>query len=287
MTNRRAVAVHRRVAAAQHHNLFAFHVDEIFRRLFKAQVAVDVGDQEIQRIVHARQVFTGKTTFHVGVGAHAHKDRVVLFQQLLHADVFTDFGIETELDTHASEDFATMAQYGFFQFELRDPEGQQPPDFRVLVEHHRRHTAAHQHVGTAQTRRPGTDNGNALASRHHLGHVRAPAHSERGVGDVLLNRTDGHCAKAVIEGASTLAQTVLRAHPATHFRQCVGLVRQLGGSEDVALGHQLEPVGNEVMHRAFPFTVRITATQAAMSLLGRLLGFEGFVDFHELFFALT
>ena len=42
----KCVAVHGRVAATQYHNLFAFHVDEVFRRLFKAQVAVDVGDQE-------------------------------------------------------------------------------------------------------------------------------------------------------------------------------------------------------------------------------------------------
>jgi hypothetical protein len=57
--------------------------------------------------------------------------------------------------------------------------------------------------------------------------------------------------------------------------------------EDVALGHQLQPVGNEVVHRALPFAIRVTATQAAVGLVGRLLGFERFVDFHELFLALT
>ena len=35
------------------------------------------------------------------------------------------------------------------------------------------------------------------------------------VGDVFLDRTDGHRAKAVVEGAGTLAQTVLRTHPAS------------------------------------------------------------------------
>ncbi|MNV79672.1 hypothetical protein D3C71_1732350 [compost metagenome] len=64
-------------------------------------------------------------------------------------------------------------------------------------------------------------------------------------------------------------------------------MRQFGGLEDVALGHQFQPVGNEVVHRALPFAIRVTATQAAVGLVGRLLGFEGFVDFHELFLALT
>jgi hypothetical protein len=64
-------------------------------------------------------------------------------------------------------------------------------------------------------------------------------------------------------------------------------VRQLGSLEDVALGHQLQPVRNEVVHRALPFAIRVTATQATVGLIGRVLGFEGFVDLHELFLALT
>jgi len=71
------------------------------------------------------------------------------------------------------------------------------------------------------------------------------------------------------------------------FRQGVGLVRQLGGLKDVALGDQFEPVWNEVVHRALPFAIRVAATQAAVGLIGRLLGFERFVDFNELFLALT
>src|SRR5450830_1012862 len=79
----------------------------------------------------------------------------------------------------------------------------------------------------------------------------------------------------------------VQAPPAADFRQGVGLVGQFGGGEDIALGHQLQPVGNEVVHRALPFAIRVTATQAAVGLVGRLLGFEGFVDLHELFLALT
>src|SRR5476649_1917346 len=145
----------------------------------------------------------------------------------------------------------------------------------------------HQHVGAAKTRRPRTDDRHTLAGRNDLGHVRTPAHGERRVGDVLLNRTNGHGTKTVVEGAGTFTQTILRAYASADFRQGVGLVRQFGGGEDVALGHQFQPVGNEVVHRALPLAIRVTATQAAVGLVGRLLGFEGFVDLHELFLALT
>ncbi len=206
---------------------------------------------------------------------------------MLDGHVLAHFGVQAELDAHAGEDFAAIAQHGLFQLELGDAESQQTADFRVLVEHHRGHAATYQHVRTAQASRACADDRDTLAGRLDLGHVRAPAHGERGVGDVFLDRTDGHRAETVVEGAGTLAQTVLRAHPAADFRQGVGLVRQLGGLEDVALGHQFEPVGNEVVHRALPFAIRVATTQAAVGLIGRLLGFERFVDFDELFLALT
>ncbi|MNW66852.1 hypothetical protein D3C74_453630 [compost metagenome] len=41
------------------------------------------------------------------------------------------------------------------------------------------------------------------------------------------------------------------------------------------------------MYRALPLAVRVATAQAAVGLFGRLLGFEGFVDLHELFLALT
>jgi hypothetical protein len=66
---------------------------------------------------------------------------------------------------------------------------------------------------------------------------------ERLVGDVFLDRADGDRAEAVVEGAGALAQPILRADPATHLRQRVGLVRQLGGFEQIAFGDQLQPVG--------------------------------------------
>ncbi len=62
---------------------------------------------------------------------------------------------------------------------------------------------------------------------------------------------------------------------------------QLGSGEDVALGNQLEPVGDVVVDRAFPLAIRVAAAQAAMGLLAGLLRLEGFVDFDELLLALA
>ncbi len=186
-----------------------------------------------------------------------------------------------------AEHLAAAAHHALLQLELGDAEGQQAADFRVLVEHHRGHAVAHQHVGAAQASRPGTDHGDALAGRLDLGHVRTPAHGEGGVGDVLLHRADGHRAEAVGQGAGTLAQAVLRAHAAADFRQGVGLVAQLGGGEDVAFGDQLQPVGDEVVHRALPLAVRVAAAQAAVRLFGGLRRLEQVVDLDEFLLALA
>src|SRR5690606_5260989 len=287
LADRGAIAVHRRIAAAEHHHPLAAQVDEVFRRFLEAQVAVDVGDKEIQGVMHARQIFAGEAALHVGVGAHAHEHGVVFGQQLLDADVPADLGIETELDAHAAEDFPAAAEHALFQLELGDTEGQQAADFRVAIEHHRGHAIAHQYVGTTKTGRAGTDDGNALAGGLDLGHIRTPAHGEGRIGNVFLHRADGHRAEAVVQGASTLAQTILRTDTSTDLGQRVGLVGQLGGGEDIALGDQLEPVGNVVVHRALPLAVRIAAPQTAVGLLTGLLRLEGFVDLDEFLLALA
>src|SRR5690554_2074412 len=215
---------------------------------------------------------------HVGVGAHAHEHGIVFLQQLLHADIATDLGVQAELDTHAGKDFTAARHHGLFQLELGDTEGQQAADFRVAVEYHRLDAGTYQHVGTTQPGRAGTYDGDPLAVGLDLGHVRPPAHGEGGVGDVLLDRADGNRAEAVIQGTGPLAQTVLRTDATTDFRQGVGLVRQLCRLDDVALGNQLQPVRDVVVYRTLPLAVRVAALQAAVRLLGGLLRLEQLVD---------
>src|SRR5690606_9869818 len=140
----------------------------------------------------------------------SHEHGIVFLQQLLHADIATDLGVQAELDTHAGKDFTAARHHALFQLELGDTEGQQAADFRVAVEYHRLDAGTYQHVGTTQPGRAGTYDGDPLAVGLDLGHVRPPAHGEGGVGDVLLDRADGNRAEAVIQSTGPLAQTVLR-----------------------------------------------------------------------------
>ena len=229
--------------------------------------------------MHAVQILTGETAFHVGVGAHAHEHRVELFQQFIDGHVGADIGVEAELDAHALEHFAALGHHRLFQLELGNAEGQQAADFRIAVEHHRLNTIAYQHVGAADARRAGADHRHPLVGPYHLGHVRPPAHGQCRVGDVLLGGTDGHRAEAVVERAGAFTETVLRANAAAHFRQGVGLVRQLHRFHQVAFADQLQPVGDVVVHRALPLAVRVAAVQTAMRLVFHFPGFIRVVDF--------
>jgi hypothetical protein len=62
-------------------------------------------------------------------------------------------------------------------------------------------------------------------------------------------------------------EPILRADTPADLRERVGLVRQLRRLEQVALLDQLQPVGNVVVNRAFPFAERIAAGEAAPRLL--------------------
>src|SRR5690606_25812068 len=109
-----------------------------------------------------------------GVGAHAHEYGVVIAQQFFHGNVFTHFSIQAEFDTHFGKDFAATAQYGFLQLELGNTKSQQAADFGILVEYNRFNTVAHQNVGTANTGRASTNNGDLFIGPDHFGHVRSP-----------------------------------------------------------------------------------------------------------------
>src|SRR5690606_14589883 len=191
LANRGAVTVHRRVTTTEHHYALALHVDEVGGVFLEAEIAVGIGHQERQRLMHTVEILAGEATLHVGVGAHAHEHGIVLGQQFVDGDVLADLGVETELDAHAFKNFTTLGHHRLFQLELGNAEGQQAADFRIAIEHHRLDAVAHKHVGATQTCRTGADNGDFLVGRHHARHVRAPAHGNGGIGDVFLGGTDG------------------------------------------------------------------------------------------------
>ena len=228
--------------------------------------------------MHTGQVLAGDAGLHVGVGAHAEEHGVVLLEQLLEVEVAADLGVEAELDAHVLEDGAASPHDGLLEFELGNAEGQQAADLRLAVKDHGLDAVACQHIGAGETRRTGADDGHAPAAVGDVRQVRPPALLERGVGDVLLDGADGHRAETVVESTGALAQAILRAHAAADLRQGVGAVRQLGGLFDVALGHQRQPVGDIVVHRAFPRAIGIAAVETAIGLLRRGITGEAAVD---------
>src|SRR5512139_879884 len=294
-----AVAVHRGVAAAQNHHALAAHVVEGLAGLGEVEAFPHVGDQERQRLEHAGQVLAGEAALHVGVGAHAHEHGVVFVEQALQRHIPADLGVEAEFDTHALEDFAATGHHRLFHLEFRDAEGEQAADLVVAVVHHRLHAVPRQHVGAAQSCRPGADHRDLLSGRHDVRHVGAPAGLEGLLGDVALDLADGDRAEAArvraaahglaeavgVEGARTFAQAVLRAHAAAHLGQAVSLVAQLGGLEQAALGDQLQPVGDVVVHRALPLAVGVAAAEAAVGLFLRVRRVHQRVDFAEFMLA--
>ena len=94
----------------------------------------------------------------------------------------------------------------------------------MFIKHHRGYAVTDQDIGTGQTGRTGTNHRDLFSGRTDSGEIRFPAHLKGFIGDVTFNIADSDRAEFVMQGAGTLAQPVLRTHPAAHFRQAVGLV---------------------------------------------------------------
>ena len=241
------------------------------RSIVDLELAIDVGNQVRQRLVHPGQILAGETALDVVVGAHAEKHRVEFFARLSNGDVAADLDVEAKFHTHVFHDLAALLDDILLQLEWRNAEGQQAADLRVAVEYHRRHAVAHQNVGAGETRRTRAHHGDALAGAHHIRHVGLPALLERFVRDVLLDGADADRAEAVVQRARALAQPVLRTNAAAHFRQRIRLMRQFRRLEQLAVVHQRQPVRNVVVNRALPFAERVAAGNAAPGLGRRLL----------------
>ena len=253
-------------------------IDEIRRVLLQTHDPVDVGDQERQGLMDARQILAGETALHIGIRAHTQKYGVVFVQQALEREVPADLGFEHELHPHTLQHLTTAANHLFFQLERGNAEGQQTADLRITVIDHRLNAVAGEHIGTAQAGGTGADNGHPLAGIPHIGEIRTPTPGQGGIGDVLLHIADGHGAEAVVESAGPFTQAILRTHPAANLRQGIGPMTKLGGLEEIALGDQLQPVGDVIVDRALPFAVRIATGQAALGLIPRAPGVERPVD---------
>ena len=235
-----AIAVHARIAAAEHDDIFSLHVDEISAAV-QPQLAVDIGNEIRQCFVNARKIFAVEAALDVRVGPHAEKHRVELGRDLFECDIASHLDIQPKFNTHAFHNLAPLLDDVLFQLERWNAEGQQSADLGIPVENDRLDAVAHQDVGTGETRGSRTDDRYALVCAHHIRHVRLPAEAKGFVRNVFFDGADAHGAESVVQGACAFTQPVLRTNPAAHFRQRIGLMRQLGGFEQLAVVDQRQP----------------------------------------------
>ena len=210
-----------------------------------------------------------------------------MIHQVFQRHIFADVHAEFELNAHLAEHFTAAAHHLFFQLKRGNAEGQQAADFRLAFVHGHVHTVADQHVGTAQTCRPGTDYRHFFTRFRHIAHLRPPAHFKGFFGDVFFHIADGDRAKLGIQRAIAFAQTVLRAHAAAHFRQRVGAVRQFRRLDNAPFVGELQPVGDIVVQRAFILAIRIATRQTTVGLRLRLSIGKRLINFHKRRFART
>ena len=278
-TDGAAHAVHAGVAAAQHHHALAAHVGQL-QGVFPAGdrpapgiVAADDASglhQERQCGQHAFQVLSGQSAIGIAVGAGAEEYGVVVAQQFLDLDIAADLHAQMELHAHAFQHLAAARDDALLQLEAGNAELHQSTDLFVTVEHHRLDAVARQHIGARESRGPRADHGDALAGSDHFAQIRAPAFFQRRIDDVFLHRADGDRAEAVFQRATAFAKTILRADAAAHLGQRIGGVAERRGFFQAIFLHQLQPLRNGVVHRAFPAAIRIAAIQAAPGLVLRL-----------------
>ena len=281
MAQRGTHAVHRRIAAAEHHDVQPFGVDvRLFRQLQQPHHLFGVSDQERQRVIYAGRVFIRQIRFHRAIGSGANKYRVIVIKQRRQRDIFAYLAVQLKAHAHLGKDFPPPGQQRFIQLKGRNTKGQQAADFRMAVKDHRTHAIAHQPVGAGKPGRTRADNRHPLAAFNDLRKIRPPAVGQRLVGDIAFNIADGHRTMLIAQRAGPFAQAILRADAAGNFRQAVSLVRELNGGGDIPFFYALDPLGDVVMQRAGPFTNAVLAAlQAAFRLAVGLTSAEWQINF--------
>src|SRR5690606_36653820 len=284
LAHRGADAIHRRVAAADHHDPLARGVERagIERRHRLAQALAvargeilegrhDVGETGARQADVARAVDTG-----------ADEQSVVPRAQLLEAHVAANLAAQAELDAAIDQHLAAPLDHALFQLEVGNAVDQETADPVVAVVHADLVALLAQLLGDREAGRPRADHADRLGTlARGLGRL-DPAHLERGVGDVLLDRADGHGLEALLDHAVALAQPVLGADAAAHLGHVVGRRGQLVRLLDPILGGHAQPVGDVVVQRAMHLAERNAALLAARRLLRRPLGVELRVDLREI-----
>ncbi len=192
----------------------------------------------------------------------------------LKRDVFADIAVQHDLHPGPLEQFDPAHDHVFLELETGDAIGHQPTGAVVAVIDRHLNPGAAQHVGGGQTRRTSADDSHAFAALGRRHDLFDPAIVPRGVGDVFLDRADGHGAVArFLDHAIAFAQPVLRADAAADLGEGVGGLAQLVGFLEATHRRHPQPIGDVVVQRAMRLAVGHPALAAPRCLLcGFLLG---------------
>src|SRR5690606_38896915 len=141
---------------------------------------------------------------------------------------------------------------------------QQTADAVGPLEHGHGVTGAGQLLGSGQTGRAGTDDGDLLTGEPGRVHRGDPALVEGVLDDLDLDLLDGHRVLVDPEHAGRLARR--RAQPPGEFREVVGRVQPVDTVAPAVLVDQVVPFRNQVAQRTTVVTERNTAVHAPAGL---------------------
>ncbi len=270
LPHRGAYAVHRRVAAANHHDIAARRVENAaVKRLDRIAEALAVGGDQIVERLHD-PLLAGSRSAQIARLVHAagQQHGVVPLPKLAQRNVAADIAAQVEGDA-ALLDLANPPQHGpLVQLEVGDAVDEKAAGAVVPVVDGDLIAPSTQPVGSRQARWSRADNAHrfgALRRRRDGGY---PSLLPGALGDVPLHRADGDGAvPGLLDDAVALAKAVLRADAAADFREGVGRLAQLVSLIEAALGGQLQPVGDVVVERTVSLAGRHAALRTARSLL--------------------
>ena len=279
-----AHAVHRGIAAADHHDVLAARIQRAGGE-FRHRVAqiVPVGsDQVIQRRHDAGQAGAGSGDVARLVDASGDQDGIVLGAQFGKRSVGADGEIQPEAHAAFLQQLPPPQDDFLFQFEVGDAVDQQSADTVVAVVDGDLIAEPAQLLRRREAAGAGADDADRLRQFPARLDRPYPALLEGGVGDIAFDRADGDALEPLLDDAVAFAEPVLRADPAADLGEVVGGGTDLVRLFQPSLGGQLQPVRDVVAERAVHRAERYAALAAAAGLFGGLLGGEIAVDLIEI-----
>src|SRR5260370_16366127 len=161
-----------------------------------------------------------------------------------------------ESDAAQRQQLMAARNHLLFELEIGDAIDAEPADAVVAVVDMHLIALAPTLLGGGEAGRAGADDADRLVELAQRPRRLDPAFREGGLGDVFLDRADGHGIEALLDDAIALAEPVLRTDAAAHFGHVVGGGGDLVGLLEPALAGETQPVPELFSHRAIDFAIR-------------------------------